>query len=326
MRTLLTRVQAALDRRTAPPAILAIRHWCEYALVRAFVFIVSLFPIETNLASARLMGKAWWGLMRRHRKRALEHLRLALGDCYDEAGLERIARGCLEHFAQVYLAEMPLAPRLITEWSWARHVELGRVGPAVRELLGERGAIMLTGHFGNYELLGYTIARLGFPLAAIMRPLDNERLNEFIMGSRRSGGLELVMKKGASERAREVLENRGILCFIADQNAGRKGVFVDFFGCKASTYKSIGLLAMTYRVPVVVGYAIRAAPGFHYRIDAERVIQPQEWESQDEPLHWLTQEYSRALESAIRRHPEQYLWLHRRWKSRPRDEHPTTAG
>ena len=108
-------------------------------------------------------------------------------------------------------------------------MELGDLGPALRELLADRGAIMLTAHFGNFELLGYAIARLGLPLVAVMRPLDNPLLNDYLMSSREASGLSLLYKKGATASAQQALDDKATLCYIADQNAGRKGVFVDFF-------------------------------------------------------------------------------------------------
>lgn len=218
-----------------------------------------------------------------------------------------------------------MTPRLIGIWSWARHAELDNLGPALRQLLAQRGAIMLTGHFGNYELLGYTLCRLGISLNAVMRPADNPLINRYLVASRQAGGLELLYKKGVSAVAEEVIDRGRALCFIADQDAGRKGLFVEFFGRKASTYKSIGLLAMLKRVPIIVGYAVRVRRGFHYRIAIERVIQPPEWENQAHPLEWITQTFSTALENAIRRWPEQYLWVHRRWKHRPKQEQPNRA-
>jgi KDO2-lipid IV(A) lauroyltransferase len=113
------------------------------------------------------------------------------------------------------------------------------------------------------------------------------------------------------------------LGFIADQNAGSKGMFVDFFGVKASTYKSIGLLAMTREVPIVVGYARRLGRRFEFEVGVERVIQPHEWADRPDPLRWVTQAFTDAMEASIRRAPEQYLWIHRRWKSRPKGEKPT---
>jgi len=116
-----------------------------------------------------------------------------------------------------------------------------------------------------------------------------------------------------------------LLCFIADQNAGRKGEFVDFFGVKASTYKSIALLAMEHRVPIIAGYARRKSDRFEYELACNRIIEPEEWTDRPDPLHWLTQEYTAAIEAFVREAPEQYLWIHRRWKSRPRNERPTPS-
>lgn len=308
--------------RAAPNRRIGVRYILEYVALRTWALIIGCFPIEMNLRTARLMGDVWWLLMKRHRERAMENLRPALGDRYSETQLLKIARRSFQHFAQLYLVEAVMTPRVINEWSWSRHVKLHDLGPALRELLQDRGVIMLTAHFGNYELLGYTLARLGLPLTALMRPLDNPLVNEFIVSSREAGGVSLLSKKGATEAADEVVANGRTLCFISDQDAGRKGIFANFFGRKASWYKSIGLLAMRHRAPLVVGYAARERPGFHYGIVVERIIQPEEWEQQDDPLPWITQTFAHALETGIRRHPEQYLWMHRRWKSRPKNERP----
>lgn len=318
MRAALTqRLTAATD---APGLAVALRRIGEYLALRLWVVVIGCFPIEMNLRTARLMGRIWWAVMKRHRDRALDNLRPALGERYNDTQLRRIARRSFEHFAQLYLVELVMTPRVVSEWSWARHVELDDLGPALRELLTGRGAILLTGHFGNYELLGYTICRLGIPLTAVMRPVDNPLISRYLEASRAAGGLSLLHKKGVSAVAGDVIDRGGALCFIADQDAGRKGLFVHFFGRLASTYKSIGLLAMQKRVPVIVGYAARLRRGLHYRIAVERIIQPGEWERQDDPLRWITQTYTSALEAAVRRWPEQYLWVHRRWKHRPKEE------
>lgn len=298
----------------------------QYVAFRLLGTIIGCFPIEANLVTARLLGDFWWAISRKHRERALENLRHALGDRYTEAALRRIGRRSMEHFAQVYLVELNMTPRLVNEWSWSRYVELCNLGEALRELLLGRGVIMVTPHFGNFELLGYTIARLGLPIAAVMRPLDNPFLNDYLLRSRQAGRLELLIKKGAAATADDVLAAGGTLCFIADQDAGRKAVFVDFFGRKAATYRSIGLLALRHGVPIVVGYAARTRRGFHYAMNVERIIRPEEWAPQADALFWVTQEYSWAMERSIRRHPEQYLWMHRRWKTRPKDERESAAG
>jgi KDO2-lipid IV(A) lauroyltransferase len=282
------------------------------------MFVIRCFPIEINLITGRVIGRFWWLLSKKHRERAIEHLRPGFPDASD-AWLRRVARRSFEHFAQLYLVEMIQTPTLINESSWPRYIEMQDLEPAVRCLLNrERGTLLITPHFGNFELLGYTLARLGFRMTAVMRPLDNPLVNAHLVRLRENGGLRLLYKKGATDRAYEVLERGEPLSFIADQDAGRKGIFADFFNRPASWYKSIGLLAMQYRVPIVVGVAVRIGRRFKYRFEIERVIEPRDWESHERPLQQVTDLFAAALESAIRRHPEQYLWVHRRWKHQPR--------
>lgn len=332
------------------------RPWLDYAqylLVRVVAMLFSCFPIELNLRFMRTLGWLWFtlphalpetrfpaaikrrgpfrwltkleaaankllGKFRDHRNRAESHIRASFPDFSDEQ-VRTIALGSMRQLAMLAV-ELLLAPRLITQWSWARHVRLNKIDEAIRVLLDKRGCIMITGHYGNWELLGFTLATLGFDVVAVMRPLDNEYLNRFLLDRREKSGLRLLYKKGATQSAEEVIESRGALCFIADQNAGSKGIFVDFFGRKASTYKSIGLLAMQLEVPIVCGCARRVSNRFEYEICVDRIIRPHEWKDRPDPLLWITQEYSLAMERAIRVAPEQYLWIHRRWKSRPKDE------
>ncbi len=136
----------------------------------------------------------------------------------------------------------------------------------------------------------------------------------------RRAGCSLIYKKGMTEIAEEVLAKGGSVGFIADQNAGSKGLFVDFFGRKASTYKSIGLLARGYNVPIMIGCARRVSSKLQYEVEVTRVIHPHEWQGKDNEVLWITQEYTRAIEQFIRKDPTQYLWVHRRWKTRPAEE------
>src|SRR6185503_3598269 len=112
------------------------------------------------------------------------------------------------------------------------------------------------------------------------------------------------------------------VAFVADQNAGSKGMFVDFFGRKASAYKSIGLLAMQHDCPIVCGYARRLDDRFKFVVGVQDVIFPADWKQQVDPLRYITQRYTTALEDIVRQDPGQYWWVHRRWKSRPKGEKP----
>jgi len=296
-----------------------IRDFAVYAAIRLLTFIVQMFPIDANLRTARLFGWLWYRTIRRHRERARQHLRLAYGQSLTEQEIDRIALKSCQQMAMMAM-ELLFTPRLITPWTFSRYIRLKDLSEAVKVLLSGNGAILVTGHYGNWELLGYTLACLGFDLTAVMRPLDNPYINEYVVRTRAKGGLKLVYKKGMTETAQQVLSNRGALCFIADQNAGRKGLFVDFFGRKASTYKSIGLLAIRYKVPIIIGYARRLSDRFEYEIGLTRVIRPEEWAGRDDELLWITQEYTKAIEQFVREDPTQYLWVHRRWKTRPPEE------
>jgi KDO2-lipid IV(A) lauroyltransferase len=193
-------------------------------------------------------------------------------------------------------------------------------------LLSDRPAIFVTGHCGNFEMLGFTLAVVGFPLTAVARPLDFPRVNDWLLDVRGRRGMTILDKAGASERIPEILENAGRIAFIADQDAGRRGVFVPFFNHLASSYKTIALMAMRYEVPIVCGMARRRVPNrFQYEIVVQDIVKPSDWEAQPDPTFYITARYTKAIEDMVRESPEQYFWVHRRWKSRPRHEREGAA-
>ncbi|NJL31323.1 MAG: lysophospholipid acyltransferase family protein [Phycisphaerales bacterium] len=120
----------------------------------------------------------------------------------------------------------------------------------------------------------------------------------------------------------DVVQRGELLAFIADQDAGAKGLFVPFFGKLASTYKSIGLLALHQNLPIICGYAMRRSQtrGCQYQLGTTDVIHPHEWADHPDPLFYVTARYTRAIEKMVRLALPQYFWMHRRWKTRPRWE------
>ena len=293
--------------------------WLVYIVVRLFAMVMQMFPIDVNLRTARFMGWVWYHIMPRHRERARVHLRLAYGDRFNPEEMDRLSLQSMQQMVMMAVESL-FTPRLINEWTWSRYVRLKGMGPLIEELLCERGVIVVTAHYGNWELLGFMMTALGLRAVAVMRPLDNPFLNSYLLDVRVKRGLQLLDKRGATTLSDDTLSGGGALCFLADQNAGRKGEFVDFFGVEASTYRSIALLAIQHKVPIVVGYARRTSERFEYEVGCNRIIRPEEWAGRDDELHWITQEYTRAIEQFVREAPEQYLWIHRRWKSRPRGE------
>ena len=293
--------------------------YLQYLGLRLFEMAVRMFPIKANYTTATFIGDLIYTFDHKHRQRAIEHLRKSFPD-WPEPELRRVARQSVRSMFYLGL-EILFTPDLITPSTWRRHVTFVNQRENILHLLRhEQGALYVTGHFGNWEVVGYTMARVGFPVYAVARPLDNPYLNDHILGVRQRTGMTVLDKKGVAERVDDILDDHGAISFIADQDAGRKGVFVDFFGRKASTYKSIALMAIRHEVPILVGYGRRVGQDFKFEIGIDRIIRPEDWADKDDPLTWITQQYTASLEHIIRTAPEQYLWVHRRWKHRPKGE------
>ncbi len=290
-----------------------------YLLLRTLSTTLHCFPLTAAMRFAAGLGDLMYLLDRRHRNRSMENLRL----CFPEKSERELRKLTRDSFRLLPMlgVEVMLTPRYVKLERMAQHFQLGHLGDALRLLVErEQGAVLVTGHYGNWEVLGYMMAVMGFETTSVARPLDNKYINEFVLGVREKQGQRIIDKKGAMREAPHVLEKRGAVAFIADQDAGPKGMFVDFFGRPASTYKSIGLLAMRYNVPVVVGFARRMGYDFRFRLDIQDVIWPRDWAGERDALRYITQRYTKAIEDSVRGEPGQYLWLHRRWKSRPREE------
>lgn len=293
----------------------------QYLALRVVHMMMHCWPVQWNLRLAQRIGDLLFYVDAKHRKRAMHNIQRSFPH-FSEARVAKLARESMRQTIMLFI-EVLFTTRLVRIDTFTRHVKLGDFKRTL-ELLMDRhnGLIMLTGHYGNWEILGYVLASLGFPTVSVARPLDNPYVNQWLLGVREKKGQRIVDKKGATQDITETLENHGTVGFIADQNAGPKGIFVDFFGRKASTYKSIGLLAMQYNVPVIVGYARRIGTSFTFEVGAQDIIYPHEWKDQDHALSYITQRYTKAIEDFVSAEPGQYLWIHRRWKTRPKGEAP----
>lgn len=193
---------------------------------------------------------------------------------------------------------------------------------ALRQALDRgRGALLVTGHFGNWEVAAAALAARGYPMAAVVRPLRNPYLNARLEAARHALGYRTIHQRRAPVEVPQWLRRGGLVGLVADQDAGRHGVFLPFFGMLASTPRGPGVLARRARAPALAGFAFRL-PGraARYRIELERLPDA-------EPTEALLRAFHARLEAAIRRAPEQYFWLHQRWKTAPAREpvHPSAG-
>ncbi len=297
-----------------------------YTALRSALVPAHAMPLPTVLRAGKMIGRRFGG-SKMNRKRvgfAVDRLGIAMPELCDDQRHELVLRS-YEHLAMLAI-ELAVMPRYLTEDAWSDYVELGSLDEVIRPLIDDKPTLLLTGHCGNWETLGYAMALLGFRMHVLYRPLDLRPADVWLRQTRSRRGLELVDKFGAMHKLPGLLESGESIGFVADQNAGDRGMQVPFFGRLASSYKSIGLMAIQHRAKIIVGNARRLstspdeAVNLKYRIEIYDRINPEDWESQPDPLFYITARYRRAIEQSVRKAPEQYLWMHRIWKSRPRHE------
>lgn len=225
----------------------------------------------------------------------------------------RMARRMWEHLFLLVL-EVAQTPRKIHETNWRKYVRVSGEGRLIKAMISRRATIVTSGHFGNFEVGGHMLGILGFPTHTVARKLDNPYLDKFLNRFRQATGQEIIPKKGGYDQILDVLATGGTMMFLADQHAGDKGCWVDFFGRPASVYKAIALLALDNDAPVIVSYARRTGGPLQFELATTAIADPRDAGFEVASIRELTQWYTAKLEEAIRLAPEQYWWVHRRWK------------
>jgi Kdo2-lipid IVA lauroyltransferase/acyltransferase len=291
--------------------------YLAYLAVRLVVGVCQAMSVEASYRFADFLATVLYRVDKRHRVIGLDNLKAAFGDQYDDGERDAIIRGVYRHFCRMAV-EMLHIPRKLHPTTWRERITLVGHEKVVDRLLKGGPVIMLTGHFGNWEMAGYLFGVFGFPPHSVGRTLDNPHLDRFVRSFRERTGQTMITKKGGSDEILAVLNGGGVLSFLCDQDAGQNGLYVDFFGRPASTHKSIAILALQHNAPVVIGCARRVGPGFRYEVECPLIIEPSEFDGSGDDVKLLTQRYTSVLEDMIRRDPDQYLWLHRRWKHQPK--------
>jgi KDO2-lipid IV(A) lauroyltransferase len=286
-----------------------------YVLVRVIVCVVQALPLELTWTLARGLARLAYRLDRRHREVAHDNLRQAFPGLTEEQR-DTLVRSVYGHFCRL-LIEIIQIPRRLHIKNWRRYLSLHGGRQLVDCLLSGRPLLIVTGHFGNWEMGGYALGLLGFTSHAVARPLDNSYLDDFLRQFRERTGQKLLAKKGDFDQMQHLLQGGGVLATLADQDAGPRGLFVNFFGRPASTHKAVALLALEHQAPLLVVLARNSGAPLRYEIEVEEVILPADYTGQAEAIRAITQRFTAALERGVRRTPEQYFWLHRRWKHQP---------
>jgi KDO2-lipid IV(A) lauroyltransferase len=287
-------------------------HLIQYAVLRIVYAIFAILPLNFTYGLAKGLGSFVYHVVGFRKQVVLDNLHTAFGNEKSASEIAEIARLTYQNIAMSFF-ELMIAPKLVD--SILQMIEVKHIEVVHRLLKQGHGLIMVSGHLGSWELQGAAAAAIiKSTVTVAATKQSNPYINRFIIRQRNDLGMQVAGSKGARKLLLRALKNREAIGLVADQNAGRDAVFVDFFGKPAATQPGPAQLALKYKAPIVVGVAIRTKPGKFKILHQEVEI------LDDDTVESLTQRHVKVLETFIRQYPEQYFWLHRRWKRRPSDE------
>jgi KDO2-lipid IV(A) lauroyltransferase len=286
-----------------------------YVAVRLLIAVVQALPLDVCERWSGRMATLLSRILGIRRHVIEENLRIA----FPERTAEQRAAIAWQMWRHLFLmiAEIAQTPRKIHETNWKEHSLIVNQELFVRTLLSGRPLVLISAHFGNFELGGYLMGLFGFPTYTVARRLDNRYLDRFVNDFRGRTGQFMLPKRGSRDMIQEVLEGGGILTLLGDQAAGEKACWVNFFGRPASTHKAVAAFSLANGAPTMVSYARRLDRPLHYEVGPEAICDPREANFPLGTIPLLAQWYTDHLENLIRRAPGQYWWLHRRWKGQP---------
>lgn len=292
--------------------------WLVYVAVRSLVCIVQILPLDQATSLAKALATIFHQVLRIRHRVVDDNLRQAFPQLTARER-NRLEGQMWEHLFLLGI-EMLQAARKIHRTNWRKWVVIppDEKKVIVRRMLDRQALVAVTAHFGNFEISGYIAALLGFPTRTLARTLDNRFLERYLRRVRESAGQIMYPARGTAELAQAVLDTRGILALLGDQHAGPKGCWVQFFGRPVSCHKSVAVFALANRIPLMVILANRV-PGKVMRFELRMMglMDPLALGGDLPSVSELTQWYNDVLEQRIREIPDQYWWLHRRWKEKP---------
>lgn len=301
-----------------PPLAKRLKRFLRYLLIRGVLLLLQPLPLGVARGLGMRLGGWAYALAGGERRKALKSLGVAFPEKSD-AERHALARAAFRHLGA---AALEVACTGALDRGLERLVAWPEEDRRVLEaaLARGRGVVFVSGHVGNWELLARRVARAGYPSQSIAKETTDPRLTELVGRFRERGGVRSIWRgqEGAARAMLRALRNGEILGILIDQDTKVQSLFVPFFGELAATPRAAADLALRTGAAVVTGFCHREGEG--YRLTMEEVPVPQ-GEDREAAALALTRALSERIEAAIRRTPEQWVWMHQRWKTRP----PTTA-
>jgi len=290
----------------------------EYAAARFFIAIFRRVPIRVTYALSRFLGGLLYRFVARRRNIALDNIRHAFGGEKTEAEVREIAlKSCQSLFLTAFEVmrsdDVFKAPDVMEAMKKTAD-GLEKLFLKAKKIHDEsNGCIFVTPHIGNWELLPFASSAVGIPLVIVARPLDNQYLEKLFYSNRTSTGQMVIPKKNAMFVLQRTLQQGKSIGMLTDQST-MKGILVDFFGRKATTTPVPAVLAIAKKRPIVVVACCRTAD-FKFEVFVSDPIMPEEGGHEKDEIYRITSEINKKMEEIIRKYPEQYFWLHNRWKT-----------
>ena len=284
---------------------------CYEFAAKSVGFCVSRLPRALTLVIGEWLGTLVFSLAPKQRELACEHLRRSL-TLPDERCVQAIAKQCFQHLGKTVVEFMQL-PRL-DRTQIQRYVTFEGVEHVEQALAQGKGAIILTGHFGNWELLAASISATVAPLTPIVRELRSPRLNALVSHYRAQAGYTTIDRDTGIRQALQCLKRNELLGIVADVDTTVSGVFVDFFGRRAYTPYSPVAIALKTGATILPTFIIRQPDGSHRAI-IESPLALERTNIKEKDLVINTQKFTKIIESYIRQYPAQWIWMHQRWKT-----------
>ena len=290
----------------------------EYAAVWVLLKVLGVLPRPLARSLAAMLARILYALMPKLRKTAEVNLRIAFPD-WNEAQRKAVSRGMARNLGWM-AAEFARFPRY-SKGNIEQIVELDGHENFLEGQGRGKGVLVLTGHIGAWELSSFAHALYGFPLHFMARPIDNRKLDDLVSRYRCLPGNRPILKNESARVMLKILKESGTIGILADQNTmPEEAVFVNFFGKMASTTTGIARLALHTGAAVVPGYAVWDAGIRKYRLRFEPPVELLRTGDTERDVFENTQRFTKVIEEIIRKYPEQWVWVHGRWNTRPKGE------
>ncbi len=293
-----------------------ISDFVQYISLKTLVAVIRLIPLHIGVLVLKSLAYLFYLFDKKQRKIAYKNLRNAYGDELSDIQIRKIIRSNYLHFALVWLDFVKL-PRIVNTSNWQNYFQVEGLEFARKARKEGKGIIFVTGHVGNWEVLGCAFDFFFHPLHSIAKHLKNPFVDRFLTRLREEGRQKIIFAEDASRETIRVLRNNKFLGILVDQNARENNIFVDFFGQKAATTRSVATISLKTGAPIVMIFLRRTDRKYKFKITLSKPIQIERTGNLEKDILSLTQRYTTIIESRIREHPHEWLWMQRRWKTKP---------